>query len=443
MDAYELMYELNEVSDYFIMETQKGSSFIRERLIVKWSTVAACVCLVIVSSLLAVYMRGGFSVVTPADSDRDTAGYDSAETTDDDISDETEPEETETSEPEPEYRTVTADNVIYNVYPDHAVAVGATLYDEVNVRDEIYLSDIVDGVPVTEIYPGAFDGMNPLRIFCDATYGIYETARAYAVEHEHIFIEKNSDKLPDHYYPDWVNRLNWRLRDTSEDDFIFVDDNARITELAEAYRSGDGSGYDELLQRMWYRYACAQKIWLWGDYWPERYIIEYNEAIDNTGFILEYATTDYDRYWYYMDDGNRQFYFTYGDIDTYDEYCDYFRSNFTESAAAVWLDEDFAYEHEGRVFLNFTGSGFVTNGLDPVFSVSVEGDRIILHEKRGVWEWESAYPPYNYHFTGDYIEYEVVFELHDGRWQYACNIFDGYRDVINYYMEYYGAPPSM
>ena len=36
MDIYDLMYGLNDVSDYIVMETQKKSPQLKERAAVKW-----------------------------------------------------------------------------------------------------------------------------------------------------------------------------------------------------------------------------------------------------------------------------------------------------------------------------------------------------------------------------------------------------------------------
>lgn len=67
MDIYDLMYGLNEVSDYLVMETEKRSSQLKERVIIRWSTLAACVCLVVAAAVYSVYIKGGFGPVTPGD----------------------------------------------------------------------------------------------------------------------------------------------------------------------------------------------------------------------------------------------------------------------------------------------------------------------------------------------------------------------------------------
>lgn len=58
MDIYDLMYGLNDVSDYIVMETQKKSPQLKERAAVKWCALAACVCLVFGALLYSGIMNG-------------------------------------------------------------------------------------------------------------------------------------------------------------------------------------------------------------------------------------------------------------------------------------------------------------------------------------------------------------------------------------------------
>ena len=75
MNIYDLMYGLNDVSDYFVIETEKKSGQVRERLIIKWATLAASVCLVAAAVVYSVYMNGGFGHIMPAD----TVGWETTE----------------------------------------------------------------------------------------------------------------------------------------------------------------------------------------------------------------------------------------------------------------------------------------------------------------------------------------------------------------------------
>ena len=64
MDIYDLMYGLNDVSDFIVIETQKRSSQIKERAAVKWLTMAACICLVVGAMLYSQFMNGFFGIAT-------------------------------------------------------------------------------------------------------------------------------------------------------------------------------------------------------------------------------------------------------------------------------------------------------------------------------------------------------------------------------------------
>lgn len=66
MDVYDIMYGLNDVSDYLVIETAEKNPQIKEQSIVKWSVVAACVCLVIAAALYSAFMKGS-GYITPSD----------------------------------------------------------------------------------------------------------------------------------------------------------------------------------------------------------------------------------------------------------------------------------------------------------------------------------------------------------------------------------------
>lgn len=430
MDIFDLMYDLNDVSDYLVMESERRSPQIKERVIVKWSTIAASVCLVLAAVFFAWRVGVGPGHVTPGQ----TVGETDATNTETEFgTNDTETETNTVTEPETEmemapggdYETVGYGGVVYDVYDSYAIVSGASS-EEVA---EVVIMDEVDGVPVTEIRDGAFDDIFPLRIYCDANYNIYEYAREYAIAHDHVFIETNSGKLPDHYYPDWVEDLKWQPRDTSGDEFIFVDDNARLTELAVAYAAGDADVYDELLQRLWYRYSCAMQVRYWDEIWPGKYE-------PTAGWNTDSIMTDGDRHVYYQfGDGNTLYSFAYGYIDTYSEYIDYFEKYFTTDTLEAYFENYGPTDIEGEVFRYRGYAGYTTGDKNPVFSIRVAGDTIVLTERREVWD-----DPYDQGgFTGEYTETEIVFEYRNGKWQLPFLWDIGYNDATFYYKEHYGS----
>ena len=69
MDGFELLYELGEVSDYLVIESKKNSPQMKERIIVRWATSAASVCLVMMAAIFAWCFggRGGVGPIIPGD----------------------------------------------------------------------------------------------------------------------------------------------------------------------------------------------------------------------------------------------------------------------------------------------------------------------------------------------------------------------------------------
>lgn len=123
MDIYDLMYGLNDVSDYFVMETEKKSSQIKERFIIKCASLAAAVCLVVAGALYSVYMNGGFGNIIPTDkpgsdtgaSDADYVSGTDPETEETDYATGTETDtDSENNDPEPKPSTLTGDLTEYS-----------------------------------------------------------------------------------------------------------------------------------------------------------------------------------------------------------------------------------------------------------------------------------------------------------------------------------------
>ena len=79
MDKYDFAESVGMMHEYFIEESMPGSAQIKERIITKWSTLAAGVCLFFMAALFAWQLSHG-SPVTPADSLTETDKYDVTDT---------------------------------------------------------------------------------------------------------------------------------------------------------------------------------------------------------------------------------------------------------------------------------------------------------------------------------------------------------------------------
>ncbi len=67
LDVYDVIYALNDVSDYLVMETAEKSRQLKERIIIKWASLAACICLFCAVAVYSVYMNGGFDPRLPGE----------------------------------------------------------------------------------------------------------------------------------------------------------------------------------------------------------------------------------------------------------------------------------------------------------------------------------------------------------------------------------------
>ena len=446
MNIYDLMDALCDVSDYFVVESKKDSREIRERIRIRWAATAACACLAAVVTVLAIFMRGGVDPTPPADSVTETGRTETADTDG-------------THEAEPGYETVEHEGIIYAVYSDHAEVIGSdpTWVSNYSV---VYIRETVSGVPVTAIaddfaeskfdldqelwslswevlwhqtvYVSSDDPVR--RIGASAGTLIAELAREYAISHDLIFVEVDSLETPDHYYPETVTKLDWKLRDTSGDKYIAVDDNDEITALVEKYRS-TGEGYDELLKRVVYRYVCAAEIGKYSPMW----------ICDPVDEDVNLYNTDYDRHWYYYTyyhSGSDTYYleyderFAYGDIDTFEEFTDYVGLLYTEYQATIFEDSHIngvyrPYKNAGGdIFHGPRGTGYGDTERNPTYRIFyVSSDTIRLMEIREKWT-SSNDEDAEYAFTGKYTYRRYTLEKHDGKWQIAdwhYDVFFPYR----------------
>ena len=282
----------------------------------------------------------------------------------------------------------------FTIYPDNHAELTSLTDNAVGV----VIPRTVDGVPVTAIADGAINDEKPIRIF--AREGTADIARSYAVEHGHIFIEESIHHndgthggYPDHYYPDSIKRLDWYERDTSSDDFIVSDDNARITELVngfladkaagtcaaggENYDLAYGEGYDELVTRVFYRMMCASAVDCWNDGYSPRYI--YDETLTKESCLY----TDFDRYIaYYIEDvviasenDSETFVKAFargvgtetvsGTMKTADDFYDYFSKYDPDFVKYGRHDYDLSHAAGGSYFSNHNSSGYYKIFGDP------------------------------------------------------------------------------
>ena len=92
MNKYDFAESVGMMHEYFIEESMKGSAQMKERIITKWSTLAAGVCLFLAAGLFAWHLSHGNVTPPPIDSLVDTTVYGTEDVTD---SDTTAPQDTD------------------------------------------------------------------------------------------------------------------------------------------------------------------------------------------------------------------------------------------------------------------------------------------------------------------------------------------------------------
>ena len=313
----------------------------------------------------------------------------------------------ETEEPAPEKKT--RDGVIYRIYNDHAVVIGM----DSEYGYDFDIPQEFDGIPVTEIAKGALDGAKKgARLICNAKSKVFDEAREYAEKNGLVFIESGSGKRPNHFYPDFIEKLKWSERDRTGDRFVAEDDNADISALVNEYISGNKKHSDELMRRVLFRYASANML---ASYSMNKESFQYYVSDPANQYRDE--TTDYDRYDVYLvdkelGDSYAAYRFAYGSITTYEGIEAYVKLFYTEEKAETFLDE--IANIEGEAYIPYTGMGYMEYCVNPVFSLEVAAEKITLHEKREVWDNDVDLGG---KFAGEYRKEEFVLELHDGKWQ--------------------------
>ncbi len=333
---------------------------------------------------------------------------------------------------EPESYTLAIYHVLYKLYGDHAAVVGAE-------NGGVTFAPIVDeagGLPVTGFEDGAFVGMRPLRICADAESAVYDIAKQYAIDHDLIFVGMGGDGYPERYYPDWVEKLDWRLRDTGEDEFVLEDDHGRISELVSAYLAGDEYVYDELERRVFYRLACTVDMaWRFsGDFEKSMKSVYDAEGIENK------EMTDYDRHLAYtaLDGGPAEYEFAYGGIDSYAAFVQYVRS-FYDRAGAETLISGLCHNRGGALFVSCSGLGYAYDHREPTVKLLIANDRLVLSVESKVYEYDEALGQSV--FTGRYYCDTAVLDNIGGKWQLTCP--EEYLDplITRTYRDLYGNTP--
>lgn len=333
---------------------------------------------------------------------------------------------------EPDSYTLTVYHVQYKLYGDHASVIGAE-------NGDVTFAPIVEtagGLPVTEFEDGAFAGMRPLRICADAESAVYDIAKQYAIDNDLIFVGMGGGGYPERYYPDWVEKLDWRLRDTSNDEFVLEDDSERISELVFAYLAGDEYVYDELERRAFYRLACTVDMaWrLSGDFEAS---MKYVYDADG---IADLEMTDYDRHLAYtaLDGGPAEYEFAYGGIDSYASLEEYIRS-FYDRAGAEALLSNLYHDRGGALFVSYSGIGYVYDHREPMLELLIAADRLVLSIESKVYEYDESLGQSV--FTGRCYCDIAVLDNVGGKWQLTCP--EQYLDplITRTYRDLYGGEP--
>ena len=318
-----------------------------------------------------------------------------------------------------DYESVSIDHLVYHVYADHTEIVGITEYNSGGYPDYVIPEGDVHGKPVTKISETLFGNNKYIRLKADSGTDIGRIAREYAVEHSMVFIDTDYGNGNQSYFPDWVYRLDWRERDTSEDIFVAVDDNDRISELVKMY-SETGKGYDELLERIMFRHACIADMCWWLESRYRKY--EYDSP-----YGVSYEMTDHDRYDFTENGSNADYTFAVGHIDTYTELEEYAHLLFTDKGAAEYLKNSNMTEVNGQLVQLGGGFGYDDRDYNPAYSIELAEGMIILHEKRELWGYdENRRVEY---FTGEYSEHTFIFYNENGGW---VRDYDWVRDVYPY-----------
>ena len=434
---------LGGVNVYLVEESIADGAQMRDRRRSRLLTIAASAALFLLTGAVALIFSGVLSLTggpgrfahgAPGTADM----TETAEVTKIpiliDMTDMTETEGTpgETEGPAPE--EIILSGVIFRIYDDHTALVGVE--DKTSNMISILIPDEVGGVPVTEIADGALDGAEKgTRVICSVFSKAYETAREYAEKNGLVFIESGSGKKPDHFYPDFIEKLEWHERDRTGDRFLAEDDNAEISVLVKEYVSGNEENADELMRRVLFRYASVNMLASYSTS-SESFRYYVSDPADQYGDEM----TDYDRYDVYLDDEESgdsyaAYRFAYGSITTYGELEDYVKLFYTEDKAEAFLDNTVA-DIEGEAYIQYTGMGYLELCVNPVFSLEVTAEKITLHEKREVLDNDVDFGG---KFTGEYREDEFVLELHDGKWQapYEPMVMVNYLDMPKVYDSLY------
>ena len=315
----------------------------------------------------------------------------------------------------------------FEIYSHHAEVTGYYGY----IGGNVTIPDTACGKPVTVIRDGVLDGVE--RLFAKAGTSAETLARAFAVEHRLIFIELDSDKAPDHYYPPYVQNGGFGIRDTSGDRWIAEDDDGRISELFAAVMAG-GKADDELVERMLFRYLCILQTVGWTDMLGDNIDYYTYGGVDATyGYS---PPTDKDRYSVYSSDHAPYWYdayaerFAYGSLDTYDEVNDYIHSLYTDNIADSYMNGQFV-NIDGMAYKRQNQAGGLGSPVTASYDVFADGIKLILRE------YLDSYDDYGVTFDEPYRDY--VFICEDGRWKMTSDyryrldlVFDEYQYTAYY-----------
>ena len=152
MNKYDFAESVGMMHEYFIEESMKGSAQMKERIITKWSTLAASVCLFLAAGLFAWHLSHG-NVTPPIDSLVDTTVYGTDSVTEPDTTaPDTTAEDTETDTTAPEETTAPETRID----EDEAVRIAyAAMPDGVNLEQHTCVKDEYEGAEAYRVTIGS------------------------------------------------------------------------------------------------------------------------------------------------------------------------------------------------------------------------------------------------------------------------------------------------
>ena len=315
----------------------------------------------------------------------------------------------ESSDPVPEYDIVTEDGVTYAVYEDHAVILSAE-------RSPIVVNGTVNGVDVTDIVDDALGGISDMP----AEVSIYAAPDSFlydfAVKKGYCFYGFYTEGEPVSYVPPSDKTVV--ERDASKEiEYTIPDDDEKITQLVEQYLT-NGTGYDELIETIYYNYVCANEVLKhdgnMGSYYVVAYTNESGEVEYSDTAISDKTHTIVERYHKYCLYKKIK----YGDITTYAEFEEYLKNHFSLEITNRILDWCINVNDHLYYYAEGGGGGIVDwNCREPEIEITVSKNAILLTTNRRIYT--PVFGEDKDEFTGEYKMDHFLLINDNGRWKWS------------------------